>query len=264
MSKTVVISGASSGIGFSTDQFLHAKGYKVIGISRSYPKEEYSFHYYLCDITNEVEVVELSKKIGKDYESIDCLINCAGMGVSGAVEHSSYEEVKKIFSVNVFGHFLLTKNLIPLLRKNKNTKIINIGSVAGELIIPFQTFYSMTKAAISAFTEGLRIELEPFNIQVSTVLPGDIKTGFTKNREMPLVIEDSLYGERIKNSLKRMAKDEENGMSPISVSKVIYKLINKKRMPISKTVGFTYKSFVFLNRVLPKRLVNFIIKKMYG
>ncbi|MFA7075078.1 MAG: SDR family NAD(P)-dependent oxidoreductase [Candidatus Izemoplasmatales bacterium] len=264
MNKTVVISGASSGIGFATANFLQSKGYNVIGLSRKYPIEQYKFKYLLCDITKETDVVNCCNEINKLFDNVEVLINCAGMGVSGALEYSSLEEGKRIFDVNVFGQFLLTKNMLPLLRKAKSPRIINIGSVAGILTIPFQTFYSMTKAAITSFSEGLRIELAPFNIQVSTVHPGDIQTGFTKNREMPKTIENSLYNERIKVSIERMARDEENGMSALSVSKVIFKLIRKKRMPIAKTVGFQYKVFVLLNRLLPKKLVSYVIKKMYG
>ncbi|HPD99600.1 MAG TPA: SDR family oxidoreductase [Bacillota bacterium] len=264
MNKTVVISGASSGIGFATAEYLDSLGYNVIGLSRKYPTNEYKFKYYLCDITKEDQIIKLVDSLKLENESIDVLVNCAGMGVSGAIEYSSEKEFRKIFDVNVMGQFLLTKNLIPLLRKATNAKIINIGSVAGELIIPFQTFYSMTKAAIHAFSEGLRNELRPFNIQVVSVLPGDIKTDFTKNREMPLFLEDEVYKDRIKKSLARMAKDEENGMPAISVAKVIKKLIDKKRVPVAKTVGFQYKLFVFLQRVFPKSFVNWIIKKMYG
>ncbi|MDY0318251.1 MAG: SDR family oxidoreductase [Candidatus Izemoplasmatales bacterium] len=264
MNKTVVISGASSGIGFATAEYLDNLGYNVIGLSRKYPTNEYKFKYYLCDITKEDQIIKLVENLKQDNGSIDVLVNCAGMGVSGAIEYSSEKEFRKIFDVNVMGQFLLTKNLIPLLRKSNNAKIINIGSVAGELIIPFQTFYSMTKAAIHAFSEGLRNELRPFNIQVVSVLPGDIKTDFTKNREMPLVLEDDVYNDRIKKSLARMAKDEENGMPALSVAKVIKKLIDKRRVPVAKTVGFQYKLFVFLQRIFPKSFVNWIIKKMYG
>ena len=264
MNKTIVISGASSGIGFATAQFLHQKGLNVIGLSRKYPVEKYGFKYILCDITKEEQVIEFKKELSKLVDKVDILINCAGMGVSGAVEYTSLDEVKRIFDVNVFGQFLLTKNMISLLKKSSNPKIINIGSVAGEIIIPFQTFYSMTKSAISSFSEGLRIELKPFNIQVTTVLPGDIKTNFTKNRELPLVLEDEHYGDRIRKSLARMAKDEEQGMPEIKVTKIIYSLINKKKLPMAKTVGFKYKLFVFLKRLLPKSLISFIVKKMYG
>jgi len=264
MSKTVVISGASSGIGLATAHLFHNKGYNVIGISRNYPTDKYNFKYLLCDITKEDEVEALKDKLVHLIDSIDVLVNCAGMGVSGALEYSTLKEAKKIFDVNVFGHFLLTKNLLPLLRKSNSAKIINIGSVAGEITIPFQTFYSMTKAAINSFSEGLRIELAPFNIQVSNLQPGDVKTDFTKNREMPIVLEDDIYKDRIKNSLARMAKDEEQGMPTYILAKAIFNLANKKRLPVAKTVGFQYKLFVLLKRLLPKRLVSFIIKKMYG
>ena len=264
MTKTVVISGASSGIGLTTARLLHLAGYNVIGLSRNYPLESYDFNYLLCDITKEDEVKNLIKELEKITDKVDVLINCAGMGVSGALEYSTLEEAKQIFDVNVFGHFILTKELLPWLRKSSDAKIINIGSVAGELIIPFQTFYSMTKAAIHAFSEGLRVELKPFNIQVTSLMPGDIKTNFTANRKPPLVEEDELYGKRIKNSLARMAKDEETGMPAICIAKAIKKLIEKKSLPVAKTVGFKYKLFLLLNKILPKRLVSFIIKKMYG
>lgn len=264
MSKVVVVSGASSGIGFATATYLHDKGFNVIGISRREPKEKFSFAHYPCDIVDYESVKKLANEISKSISEVDVLINCAGMGVSGAVEYSTLEEVKQIFDVNVIGQFILTKELMPLIRKSKTPKIINIGSVAGEIIIPFQTFYSMTKAAISAFSEGLRIELKPFNIQVTTVLPGDIKTDFTKNRQMPKVISDDIYKDRIKTSIERMALDEENGMPAIVIAKAVYNLINRKRMPVAKTIGVKYKLFVFLKRILPKSFVSYIISKMYG
>lgn len=264
MNKTVIISGASSGIGFTTAKYLHEQGFNVIGLSRSYPKKEYKFSYFLCDITKEDQVMKVCDEIKKNHDHIDVLINCAGMGVSGAVEHSSITEVKKVFDVNVYGQFLLTKHLIEQLRKSQKGKIINIGSVAGEITIPFQTFYSMTKAAISAFSEGLRIELKPFNIQVTTILPGDIKTGFTENRDLPLVIEDKHYKHRIKNSIARMEKDEQQGMPAIKVSKIILSLIKRKHLPVAKTIGFKYKLFVVLARIVPRKLLSFVVTKMYG
>lgn len=264
MNNIYLISGASSGIGLITANYLADKGYQVIGISRSVPQAKIKFKHYSCDITDENQIKDLISKISSGYDRIDTLINCAGMGVSGAIEYSSLEEVEKIISINITGQFLLTKNSIGLLRKSQNAKIINIGSVAGELTIPFQTFYSMTKAALKSFTEGLRIELAPFNIKAMTLLLGDIKTNFTSHRQQPQIIEDEVYGSRIKDSIAKMEKDEENGMNPLIVARKIWKFSTKKYLPIAKTIGFQYKLFVFLNRLLPKRLVLFIIKKMYG
>jgi len=264
MNKIVVVSGASSGIGFSIASHLHANGYQVIGVSRSYPKQAYSFKYYLADISIEEDVLTLVKNIKNDYQVIDILINCAGMGISGAVEHSSLAEVKQIYEVNVFGMFLMTKAFIPLLRGQRHAKIINISSVAGDLSIPFQTFYSMTKASVNSFSSALTLELKPFDISVCAVLPGDTQTGFTANRKKPLVEKDEFYDDRIIKSLNRMEKDELNGKDPLSVAKVVFKLARKKRLPSHITVGFQYKLFVFLNRVLPKRWVQWILYQLYA
>jgi len=260
MSKTILVSGASSGIGFDIASYFHELGYHVIGLSRKHPTKEYHFRYLLCDITSEDEVKEAISQI----DDLDILVNCAGMGISGAVEYTTYQEVKKIHEVNVYGTFLLSRECIPLLRQKPQSKIINIGSVAGELAIPFQTFYSMTKASIQLYTEGLANELKPFGIKVSCVLPGDTKTDFTKNRVQPNVVENDVYQKRIRNSIERMEKDEQNGMPVRSVTKVVHTVIKQKNPPLMKTVGIQYKLFVLLKKLLPKRFVNYIIYKMYG
>lgn len=264
MDKTIVVSGASSGIGKLTAKYLHEQGNKVVGLSRSYPKDEYKYDYVLCDLSDSESIDKAVNEIKSKYDKIDVLINCAGIGISGAVEYTTLEEVNQIFQVNVIGQFNLTKQLIPLLRKSNKAKIINVGSVAGELTIPFQTFYSMTKASMHKFTEGLKMELKPLNIDVATVLPGDTKTGFTDNRFQPSVIEDDLYKDRIKRSINKMEHDERHGMSPMSVVKVINKLIKRTRMPIQVTVGISYKFLVFLGKIFPKRFVNWILSKMYA
>ncbi|MDA3932652.1 MAG: SDR family oxidoreductase [Tenericutes bacterium] len=264
MNKIVLVSGASSGIGLETARHLSSKGYQVIGISRSYPKVEYNFDYFLCDITDEKKVIKTMHLIEEKYEHIDVLINSAGMGISGAIENTPLEEVEQIYNVNVFGHILVTKTLLPLLRKSKKAKIINISSVASEISLPFQAFYSMSKASIDAFTKALSMELKPFKIKVCAVLPGDIKTGFTKNRLQPYQVENDLYTERTKHSLNRMAKDEQNGMDPIRIAKKIERLIKRNRIPLRTTVGFSYKAIRVLNKFLPEKIVQFFVRKLYG
>ena len=157
MSKVIVITGASSGIGHVAANYFSGQGDQVIGMSRSYPKDAYAYDYVLGDIGVEADIDKALQAIEALTDHVDVLINCAGIGISGAVEYTTLEEVQKIFQVNVIGQFYMTKKLLPLLRKADHAKIINIGSVAGELTIPFQTFYSMSKAAIHRFTEGLRI-----------------------------------------------------------------------------------------------------------
>ena len=264
MNKVLVVTGASSGIGKEIAEYFFSQGFIVYGVSRSYPKEKVAYNYLLCDVTKEEMVNQVISQIEKKETKIDILINCAGMGVSGAIEYTSLDEVKRIFEVNVYGVFLFTKASIPLLRKSSQAKVINIGSVAGDLIIPFQAFYSMSKASVHAFSEALRMELKPFKIDVSCVLPGDTKTSFTQNREQPLILKNDLYHDRIQHSIKRMEHDEQNGRSPFSVVRVVNKLIKRKSMPVKVTVGIEYKIFVFLKRVLPKRFENWILYVMYG
>ncbi|MBI9009744.1 MAG: SDR family NAD(P)-dependent oxidoreductase [Tenericutes bacterium] len=264
MNKVIVISGASSGIGKLSAEFFQQQGNRAIGLSRSYPKGKYDYEYILGDLGDKESIEKAVKEIEKLTDHIDVLINCAGIGISGAIEHTTYEEVNSIFQVNVIGQYYITKLLIPLLRKEGHGKIVNIGSVAGELTIPFQTFYSMSKASMHKFTEGLKMELKPLGIDVCSVLPGDTKTGFTDNRHQPKVVEDDLYKDRIKRSINKMEHDERNGMSPMAVVKLINKVIKKKRMPIQVTVGFSYKFLVILGKFLPKRFVNWILAKMYA
>lgn len=262
MNKTVLVTGASSGIGESLTKYLLDKGYYVIGLSRKKPISV-EFPYYECDLSNITQIKQTTTQILNDNINIDVLVNCAGVGTGGSIEDISYEDLKWVFDVNILGVIELIKGLLPVLKKNNKSKIINIGSVAGEITIPFQLSYTMTKSSLHKLTEGLRIELKPFGVDVASVLPGDTKTGFTKNRKN-ILPENSPYLDRANRSINKMAKDEQKGVSALKVVKVIEKLIRKKKMRSSTTVGFDYKILVCLSRILPKRLVEKIVMKMYG
>lgn len=264
MNRVWVVTGASSGIGKALCETLKQDGETVYGLSRRLPKEEVGYHYLACDVTKPKEIEQAIQTIANEQGKIDVLVNCAGMGVSGAIEYTTLEEVNRIFQTNVMGVFSFTKAALPLLRQSEKPKVIQIGSVAGDLVIPFQTFYSMTKAAVHVFSEGLRMELRPFGIDVSVVLPGDTKTGFTAAREQPNVLENDVYNDRVKRSIARMEHDEQHGKSPMTVVHVVKRIAKKRRMPVKVTVGFEYKLFIFLKRILPKRFENWILYLMYG
>ncbi len=263
MNRTVVVSGASSGIGYAIALRLHGAGYRVIGLSRTLPKKEHPFLYVTADIADETSVRQAAIKILETDQNLFALINCAGMGISGAAEYTDLAQAKRLFDVNLFGTFSLTKALLPALRAGRG-RILNISSVAAELAIPFQAFYSMSKAAIDVFTETLRLELRPFGVQVASVLPGDTATGFTANREKSPIEVDQVYGDRIQRSVARMETDERQGMNPDTVARVCEKLLKRRRMPISVAVGFQYKLFLALKWLLPRRLVEWVLYQMYG
>lgn len=258
----IVITGANSGIGLATANYLLERGHVVYGIDKCVDNTH--FPIYACDITDSGSAGDVLKDIFQKEGRIDVLINNAGFGISGAIEYSDPSEVSKIFDVNVVALINMCKHVAPYMRQNKFGRIINISSVACEIPIPFQACYSATKAAVLSFSMAFRQEVEDFGIKVSAVLPGDTKTGFTAARLKNGVVDDDVYGERITKSIAKMEKDEQGGMKPVSVSKVIYKLINCKNPAPMKTVGFSYKTIMFLSKILPKRTMLWIVKKIYG
>ncbi len=257
----IIITGASSGIGLVTARRLASEGHKVFGLSRRKLNGE-PFTSISCDITNYAQVKKVFIEINKEVNRIDALINNAGMGISGAAEYATEEDIKKIFDVNLLALINACKEITPYLKKNGGGKIINVSSVAAVIPIPFQAYYSASKAAVLSFSYTLRIELKNFNIDVSAVLPGDTKTGFTTARIKNQRGDD--YNGRIQKSVSKMEKDEQKGMPPESVSKAIYKILKKKHSPACKTIGFGYKTITLLSKILPTRLTLFIVKKLYG
>lgn len=260
MKKVVIITGASSGIGLATANYLTSKGFKVYGISR---REFFTpnFVYLKGDVTDYQNMSQIFEEIYKKEGHIDALINNAGMGISGAVEYLKADEVEKIFSVNVKSVIMLSSLILPYLRLSKG-KIVNISSVASPIAIPFQSCYSATKSAIEAFSLALQNEIKSQGIKVCCVRPGDTKTNFTSSR-IKTDVENDIYGKRITKSVNKMEKDEQNGKSPITVSKVIFKVLKRKNPPLLVTVGFGYKFLCLLAKFLPTRLVNFIVGKLY-
>lgn len=237
----IAITGATSGIGKATAEFLTSKGYIVYSLSRRVFENE-KIRYLKCDVCNAQSISDAFKQIILEEKVLDVVINNAGIGISGALEYQEESEIDKIISVNLKGVINVCKLAIPYLRKSKG-KIINIGSIAGELGIPFQTMYSVTKSGIHILTSALANEVRPFGIKVTCVMPGDTKTSFTDNRNKNN--KSDYYEDRIDKSLKRMENDEKNGVSPLKVSKVIYKCINKKNPPLKIAVDKKIQIFTF-------------------
>jgi len=260
--KVIIITGASSGIGLSIAQHLSLKGHRVYGISRTKLHEK-NVKSIQADVTQFEQLQAAYQDIFQIEGKIDILINNAGMGISGAIEDTSYEDANYLMQVNFMGVFNSTKAILPLMRQSGGGKIINMSSVAGRLAIPFQAFYSSSKAAVNTFTEALANEVAPYKIQVCSVMPGDIRTGFTKNRKKNMHVSDC-YRRRVDKSVAVMENDECNGMDPEVAAKTIDRLVQKKKMPLYKTVGFKYKIFVLLHKLLPAKFANYVVGEIYA
>lgn len=258
--KVVVITGASAGIGRAAAKLFKAEGAEVVCLAR---RTAAGFECIPTDVTDKEAVFAAVTKIMLEHGRIDVFVNNAGMGISGAAEDTAADDAKRIFDVNFFGAFNAVKAVVPAMRSGGGGTIINVSSVAAELAIPFQSFYSATKAALSAFGGALRNEVAPFGIKVTSVLPGDVKTEFTSARKKNAA-NSPAYGERAERAVAAMERDEQNGMPPEAVARAIVRLASRKRPPVAVAIGGKYKFFLLLNRLLPRRLVSFILGKMYG
>ncbi|MEG1752044.1 MAG: SDR family oxidoreductase [Clostridia bacterium] len=261
--KVIIVTGATSGIGLAIATMFLQAGNIVYGIARK-KVEGLPFMLETADITNSEQIKETFNKIFEKEKRIDVLINNAGMGISGAIEHTSEQDLKNLFEVNLISQIRLCGEIIPFLRESGGGNIVNIGSLAGVIPIPFQACYSASKAAILNFSQALAMEIKPFNIFVSCVMPGDTKTGFTSARKKNKVMADLNYKNRIVRSIKKMEKDEQSGMSPQCVAKVVSSVITKKHPPLIKTVGTGNKAIVFFLKIAPTSLMIRIVSSMYA
>lgn len=260
MSKVVIVTGGTSGIGLCTAQALKVKGCTVYTLSRR--KTDDTFHL-AADVTRENEVQAAVRQVLEREGHIDVVVNAAGFGISGAVEFTGTEDAKRLFDANFFGMVNVNRAVLPVMHKQGSGRIVNISSVAAPIAIPFQTYYSASKAAVDSYTMALANEVRSYGITVCAVRPGDIATGFTAAREKNPEGDD-LYGGRIERSVRRMEKDEENGMSPVRAGRFIARVAMKKSRKPLYAIGLWYKLFVLLAKLLPARLLNSIVGMLYA
>ena len=219
MSKVAIVTGGTSGIGLQTALSLrNDHGYAVYVFSRHDFYQE-GLNHVRCDVSSEEAVTSAAAEVINREGRLDLVVNCAGMGISGALEFTDPDDAKRLFDVNFFGTVNVNKACLAHLRATRG-RIINISSVAAVVPIPFQSFYSASKAAINSYSLALANELKPFGVEVCAVMPGDTATGFTAARKKSEEGDD-LYQGRISRSVAKMEKDEIGG-HPESSAALIY------------------------------------------
>lgn len=259
--KTAIVTGGSSGIGKCCAETLAENGYRVYEFSRRAEGDE-SIVHIKCDVTDPLAVDGAVKSVLDAEGRIDLLVTCAGMGVSGAVEFITDEQLHRQFDTNLYGTVYCVRAVLPYMREQRSGKVICISSAAAVFSIPFQTYYSASKAAVNSFVCGLRNEVKAFGIDVCCVMPGDIKTGFTaaRNKQHDGNAE---YGGCIDRSVAVMEKDEQNGMTPESIAKFVLKLAKKRKNRPLNTPGLQYKLLVFISKLMPSSMLYYLLGKMY-
>jgi len=266
MKKVVLVTGASSGIGLSIANYLHLqKKYIVYGTSRKiYKSSNFSFNLIELDVTEKSSIERCIAEILKKESKIDILINNAGVGITGPLEEIPTSEINKHFQINVFGPILLIKEVLPSMKSSKNGVIINITSVAGQIATPFRSIYSGGKAALDIISETLAMEVRSLGIDVVSIAPGDFKTNISKRRFHSPVIDKSDY-KSYAESLKKMNLGVNKGSDPEKIAKLISTILLKRRPRIRYKVGsFIEKNGVILKRILPQRIYEKLILKLFS
>ena len=264
MQQTIIITGASSGFGLATAELLASKGHRVYGLCRR-PMNHERIHYMTCDVRNREQVAEVVGLIASEAGRIDVLVNNAGMGIGGALELATPEEIDLQMGTNFMGCVNLCQTVLPYMRKQRSGKIINLSSIGGVMGLPWQGFYSASKFAIEGFSEALSAEVRGFGIKVSMVEPGDFATGFTASRRnSQATLDDPDYGPLFRRSLAIIEKEENGGLKPDVLARRIAKMVEQKNPSLRKVVAnLEQKLSVVIKRVLTGNQMVSILRGYY-
>jgi NADP-dependent 3-hydroxy acid dehydrogenase YdfG len=262
-SKTVLITGASSGIGKCTAAYLAAKGYQVYGTSR-HPEscQEIKNGFMIpMDVRDTASVKDAIAHIVKKEGHIDILVNNAGFGIGGTVEDTSTEMAKALFDTNFFGLYRVLQEVLPVMRQQPEGLIINMSSIGGIIGLPCQGIYSASKFAVEGLSEALYKELSLSAIKVVLIEPGDFKTEFAANRQN---VKAKHNADNFQRTMDVIAHDEQNGQPPLKIAYLIERIINTPRPRLRYAVGAPdQKLSIVLKKILPNRWFDRIIMSYY-
>ncbi|WP_316753855.1 oxidoreductase [Pedobacter gandavensis] len=265
MKKTVLVTGASAGIGRATAIYLAQNGYLVYGAARRMDKMQdlkpYGIRPIALDLANDESITVCVGEIFNEVGSIDILVNNAGFGCEGAIEDVTMEKARYQMEVNVFGAMRLSQLALPEMRKKNYGKIINISSVGGKIALPLGGWYHASKFAIEALSDSMRMEVRPFGIDVIVIEPGGIKSewGNIALESLVNVSGNSAYKEMVKGAEKGFRQTEKNNSEPIVIARLIKKVIEAVRPSTRYAGGSMAKPMLFLRSILPDRILDRLI-----
>jgi NAD(P)-dependent dehydrogenase (short-subunit alcohol dehydrogenase family) len=274
----VLVTGASSGIGFATAVRLARHGTIVFaGIRRQIDGENLlregagNIRPMLIDVVDQGSLQRARAKIEslREYR-LDGLVNNAGIALGGPLELLPLDEVRKQFEVNFFGAIAAIQTFLPLLRQSGG-RVVNVSSIGGKLAAPFTGAYNASKFALEAASDALRLELRPFGVSVSVVEPGSVKTPiWRRSADASLRILDGVgadaradYDAMIRTMTRAAQKAETNGIPPEQVARVIERALFARRPRARYLVGFDARLRLAVAR-LPEPLRDLIVMAALG
>lgn len=270
----ILITGVSSGIGFSIAEYLLQKGYFVFGTVRKENdaevlKEKFRNNFYplILDIT-DYRAIENSFEIVKNIvgtNGLTALVNNAGVVVSGTLKHLNIDDFEYQFKVNVFGLLKITQTYLPLLGADKKStykagKIININSISGLFTSPFIVPYCASKYATESIADGLRRELSMYGIKVVSINPGAVKTPiWNKEQQKENVFKGTDYEQFNSYSQRQIELSQKTGIDPFVIAHSVHKIIERKKSNpnvILMKGAFVFKLFLKLPKTVQDKIVN--------
>jgi NAD(P)-dependent dehydrogenase (short-subunit alcohol dehydrogenase family) len=259
--KTVLITGASSGVGRVTAHVLAERGYTVLGTSRNPDSSDAipSVKMLKLDVRSDASVSACVDAAGP----IGVLVNNAGYELAGAVEETSLDELTAQFETNFFGVARMVKAVLPSMRQRKGGRIINVSSLAGMAPIPFMSIYSASKFALEGYTAALRQEILPFNIHVSLIEAGFLNTPMKMHRQVAReTIED--YGPWRRSALDAIAAAERQGPGPELVAQTVVAIIESRKPRLRYVTGREANGVSRLQRWLPEAVFEKGVRRTFG
>ena len=265
MSKTVLVTGSSSGIGKAAAEQFRKRGWNVLATMRS-PESasdwagQSGVKLARLDVLDRASIKDAIGVAVDSFGGIDAIVNNAGYGLVGPFEASTDDQIHRQFDTNVFGLMNVCREIIPHFRAKKDGIIINVASMGGRITFPLYSLYHGTKWAVEGFSESLQYELRPFNIKVKIIEPGPIKTDFY-DRSMDVMSDPELkvYDDYVSRAMPNMQKAGETAPGPDSVASVIYRAATDGAWKMRYSANSAL--ILSLRRLLPDTLFQAFVRK---
>jgi len=267
MKKVILVTGASTGLGFATAKALAAQGHTVYGTSRDIKRiKDAPFRPLQMEITDDTSVNNAIAEIIKNDGRIDVVVNNAGNGIASPLYATSVETAKKQFEVNFFGMVRVNSAVLPGMIEKGEGMVIQVSSLAGLFGLPYQGLYCSSKFAVEGYSQSLRMELRNAGVKVVVINPGDFKTSFTDNREKQVFpFRHEKLEKDFDTAVTNMARDEQNGSDPEVLAKQICKIVGKAKPAHNYLVGALGQTIVpTLKAILPGSLFVKLMNDHYG
>jgi short-subunit dehydrogenase len=263
MTRTALVTGASSGIGKATAAALAARGYRVIGTSRkpeslSGDQRAPGVEYVALDLTDDASIEALADRLA----GVDLLVNNAGESQSGPFEELPADALRRLFQINVFGPVRLAQLALPGMRERGYGRVVMIGSMLASFPLAYRSSYVATKAAIKGFSNGARHEFSPYGVWLTTVEPGSINTGISERRTR-YIAPDSPHRPEFERMLAALDRNEKAGVSAERVAATIVTAIEADRPKQRYAVGSNAPLVFGLRRLLPAGIVEKVVHRRH-